>query len=363
MGKFRDELFKLCNILKETDDSHKISQLIYNMTIVKPDETESNFMQKNAYEDFAMIAKDNNLDFFGYLFLDENIENIKLPSPLSAKHLSNEERILLCNGHKTIMKFVDMCISDVEKRSKPIADILKPYSNYKNIEVCKESRPIIDDHELYKVVNAFKQGKIYKSLMNTQFELLFDNVDKKDIAICINSFEKEINNNLKDGGPEDLKQYALNLEMRNNNLPDIMLAYILAIIALRESINLSCKLIYRAICGEDLIVLNDDNIINIEKRSSSFLREYNVVLAQGIFSSISSHNMGSILLMDCNPQYEGHVHVFGVIVATTISMVSEFGETEKFSFVTLDDELNYIYPLTNELIRVGFPKPKFIKKY
>ena len=68
--------------------------------------------------------------------------------------------------------------------------------------------------------------------------------------------------------------------------------------------------------------------------------------------------MGSIILMDCDLPNDTHIHEFGMIIAETLNFASEFGETAKYSFVTVDSEMIHIHPLVKEILRVGLPMVK-----
>ena len=45
-------------------------------------------------------------------------------------------------------------------------------------------------------------------------------------------------------------------------------------------------------------------------------------------------------------------------IAETLNFASEFGETAKYSFVTVDSEMIHIHPLVKEILRVGLPMVK-----
>lgn len=47
-----------------------------------------------------------------------------------------------------------------------------------------------------------------------------------------------------------------------------------------------------------------------------------------------------------------------MIIAETLNFASEFGETAKYSFVTVDSEMIHIHPLVKEILRVGLPMVK-----
>ena len=65
--------------------------------------------------------------------------------------------------------------------------------------------------------------------------------------------------------------------------------------------------------------------------------------------------MGSILLIDCDLPHGIHIHEFGMLIAQTLNFAGEFGESAKYSVVTVDEELIHIHHLVDEVLKVGLP--------
>lgn len=105
-------------------------------------------------------------------------------------------------------------------------------------------------------------------------------------------------------------------------------------------------------------ILNNENIINIEKEATTAICKFYKVFSQDIAFDFAGGAMGSIILMDCDLPNDTHIHEFGMIIAETLNFASEFGETAKYSFVTVDSEMIHIHPLVKEILRVGLPMVK-----
>ena len=73
---------------------------------------------------------------------------------------------------------------------------------------------------------------------------------------------------------------------------------------------------------------------------------------------LSKKGLHAIILMDCDLPNDTHIHEFGMLIAETLNFASEFGETAKYSFVTVDSEMIHIHPLVKEILRVGLPMVK-----
>lgn len=167
--------------------------------------------------------------------------------------------------------------------------------------------------------------------------------------------EKEFSTGYNEDIPSDLSALSMRLLNKQLNAPDILYAYAIMIYALKESLRMACQLLFGAICGGDLVVLNNDNLINIENRTSSQICNFYKVFVQGALFSVVGNLVGDVLLMDCDDSTNNHIHEFGMVTSTTIQFGGEFGETSKISFVIVDNELIPISNITNTILNHGLP--------
>lgn len=351
---FRSEVFKLCKKLQKNETAQRIGKTLRDMSVVV-EEPEIGKKMTNSRNDFAYIAQHNNTEFHGFLFLDDNIGKIEIPHFFNPEHLSHEERALVEQGHKTLVRLIELCLYDIAAESSGVANSMNPYFLYKNINISAETISLLSDDELKPAVSAFKNGPTYKALMNANFTKLFSNIDINGLRTLVGVLEREINHSLGEDVSKDLRDFSMKLHSKLNSITDVMFAFSLLMLALKKSLELSCRLLYRAICGIDLFVLNDDNIINIEKRTSNAASEFYKVFAQDIHPDFSGSEIGSVLLIDCDLPHNTHIHEFGMLIAETINFSGEFGESAKYSFVTVNEELIHIHHLVGEVLRVGLP--------
>jgi len=350
---FRTEIFKLCKKLQKDETSRKIGELIHEMSRVE--ETEVGQKITNSRNDFAYMAKNSNTEFHGFVFLDDNIGKIKMPHFFSPEHLSPEERNLFERGHKTLMRLIELCLSDIASKSNTVAAAMNPYFMYAELNLTEDTEPLLSDEELQPAVLAFKNGTVYSVLMKADFTRLFSRLDVNSMRKLVSVLETSINKSLGEDTTDDLRDFSMKLHSKLEKIEDIMFAFMILMFALMFSLKLACRLMYRAICGIDLFVLNNENIINIEKRSSTIISEFYKVLAQDIQHDFSRSEMGSILLIDCDLPSETHVHEFGMLVQQTINFAGEFGASAKYSFITVNEELIHIHRLVTEVLRIGLP--------
>lgn len=351
---FRSEVFKLCKKLQLNETAKEIAGIIETMSVVKDSEVVGE-RASDPRNDFAYLAKHSNTEFLGFVYLDDNIGKIALPHFFDPEHLWPQERTSIERGHKTLIRFAELCLSDISAESKDIAGLMDPYFLHKQVQISEDAEPLLSDDELAVAARAFKNGAAYKALMTANFVKLLQKVDINGLRTLVALLDKEIEKSLGEDVTKDLRDFSMKLHSKFDNMSDVMFALCILMLSLQISLKLSCRLMYRAICGIDLFVLNNDNIINIEKNVGTLVSEYYKVFAQEIHPDFSGSAMGSILLIDCNLPHDEHIHEFGMLVAETLNLVGEFGESAKYSFVTVNDELIPIQKLVKAVLAVGLP--------
>ena len=353
---FRSEVFKLCKKVQRDEIAQMIGKTIHDMSVVVEKKTGETI--KDARSDFAYLAKHSNSEFHGFLFLDDNIDKIKLPDFFKPTALLPDDRALIERGHKTLIRFIELCLSDIAHESKIVAESMNPYYLYKDVSISANVGALLSDEDMQTAVTAFKNGTVYKALISSNFTKIFSKLDVGSMHILVDTLEKDINKSLGEDVSTDLKKFSLKLGSGYNSAADAMLAFSILMLALKTSLKLSCRLLYRAICGVNLFILNNENIINIEKEATTAICKFYKVFSQDIAFDFAGGAMGSIILMDCDLPNDTHIHEFGMIIAETLNFASEFGETAKYSFATVDSEMIHIHPLVKEILRVGLPMVK-----
>ena len=348
---FRNEIFTLCQILQKKETTEQIACLMHDL-FVTVENKNTGIVKKNLHGDFASVASHCNNQFYGFLFVDDNAGSLDLPNPLTLEKLALDERKLIEIGHRTIMRFIDMCLEEIKKQNDLLANALSPYYLNKGIEFEMQGEQLLSDMEMREAVCAFKDSKAYQALIGSDACTIFSKLDNEQMLGLISSFEKEIVRCYTNIIPEDIKQFSMQTIGHYKDVPSVMYAMSVLLIAIREALRASVQMMFEAICKCDLLVLNNDNIINIESRESNCVCEVHKTLVQGLFFS----RMGDILLIDCDLPHEVHIHQFGIITATTCSLIDEMGETTKYAYSIVDEDLNPIYNITNSIIRAGLPK-------
>jgi hypothetical protein len=352
---FRSEVFKLCRVIEKKIETKEIRNLIHDLS-VHVEKKNSNRDDAEIFpnrSDFGYVSKHFSNQFYGFLYTDKNIESYIEMFP-KIEHLEEKEKKIIAQGHATIMALVDGCLQDITENYPTLYDAINPYSKYKCIETISEES-ILSEDELKNAIKAFKNSKVYQKLLSTQIIDIFKDIPPEQIKMLLGVMDRDIIRTPLDIVPEDIRNFTIRILHKVKDVTDVMMAEAILVLALRESLAVACQLLFVALAGEDLIILNNDNIINIENNYSNSIYEVMTVLVESILIRYSTELVGDILLIDCDPNANHHIHEFGVIRSSTISFNIETGQTTKVSFVTIDEDMNLLHNLTDQILKVEFP--------
>lgn len=305
---------------------------------------------------YIQFAKNINKQFYGYLLIDENIDSFKISEFDKIDHLKEDERLLFEQGHKTLVNLIELCVEDIRKKSNVFAEAINPYFISKEINLRKDVQPLLDESDYSDIVNAFKSGKVYHALYNSDFELLFDQFSLSNMKAVMKSITDEMilcyNNDI----PKNISNLSLRLESKRVIPQDVLFMYSLLLYSLQESLHIACQLLFEAMSGGDLIVLDNNKIFDIDPTTGvQVCKHYKLSIQDALFA-IMYNPVGKMVLIDCDVDDQTHLHEFGMIIQTSTQLFGEYGETSKISLIAIDDEANPIRYITETILRHGLPK-------
>lgn len=352
---YRSEVFNLCKRLQKKDEQKHMESLLYTLSASIEDK-KTGVIQENPRGDFIYAATHSRNQFMGYLFLDDNLDTLSFPVPLKIGHLSQDERKIIECAHITLSTFIECCLDEINQHYPVIASVLNPYSNFRSVKIDPQISSLLSSDDLKPIARAFKSGSIYRRLMELQYFEFFNSIDRKHLLMLFETISKEMDKSTSGDVSKDIADFGLSLSQKYKDVSKVMFAGTILMYSLKKSLSLACQMFYEALCGEDLIVLNNDNIINFSSSDKSILYNRYTILMQGAYISLTGDLLGRIALIDCNPHAQKHIHEFGMIVAATISILSEMGDSTKYTLVTINEELNPIFSLTNEILHSNLPR-------
>ena len=347
---FRNEIFQLCKNIQKLDETKLISNLLRELSLVKDGEE---FNSSRA--DFNQVARHSKNQFYGYLYTNDHTEEYKSVFPQIVP-LSSEEIQLLSRAHATIIMLINGCLNDFKKNFPKLYFGLNPYWKYKPINpIYEKSKSILKETDYETAILAFKSSALYQKLYTSNINEVFEGLPDNNIQTMFAAFDQEMQTCPIDQIPESIDNFTKSLYTEYKDISDVLMAEMILILALRKSLENACSLLFTALIGEDLIVLNDDNIISIDKTSANALRKIITISCNDIFLPRTANIAGDIALINCSPHANYHMHEFGFINSYTANIDQEMGQTSKFTMVVIDDLLNPMHILTNMIIKKDFP--------
>ncbi len=341
MKSFRSEVFNLCKTLsamEQFDDLRKTLnslRLSTSNAVIDPKiDVCTNGIHLRAEFYGLLLAFQNKLSSF------PNIETDRIT-------LSDNEYRAIAKGHYYISQFIELCLEDIKKQNITIGKVLSPYSFFNQIDDIPSFS--IDSSVFKHAVNEFKNSSIYRSLTCSNVLLAFNNIPEETVRNLFGVLYRDIIR-----APLDtVSNEILSLKIREQgfkynqqiNPVDALQLISFKLIALREMLSIASSLLYDAILGSDLVIIDENNLINIEKDSSNTIYSYKTVLIQGGLLSPFNDILNRTLLLSVDTE-KVKIHEFGRVHSSTFSFATENGDTTKLSFCVLDEELNPISNLT-----------------
>lgn len=348
---FRSAVFHLCRKLTTNKEALFIQKTIHDISVVITTENEDPKVWKRPpHGDLAQIAAHNRLQFLGYLLADESVEDINKTPPFQATHLDNSERKVIERAHVTLQLFVSECTEDLKAKYPKAYLLIEPYGLFRKPQISSDAEPFLNSNDIKECVNAFKNGKLYKKLIeNDAFQILEnagENMIKQLCVIQQKQFTDDFSVTTKET-TDYVHRIQSGVEF---NVPDILMTYSIFSYALRRSLVIATQMLFEAIIGHDMLVMNNDNIINIEGAKSDTVYEKYIILIQDALWGRTGGDVGSIVLLSCSPSENYHIKEFGLVFALTVSFIGEFGDSSKLTIATVDEELNEIHLLTDFIL-------------
>lgn len=335
----RNSVFTLCNQIKPIDELAPLRKLIHDLHVIQ--EGQNNIDRT----DFGCLSRHGHNQFYGYLFTNEHIEEYKKSTIFKGlTPLNTEEQQLLERGQATINLFIDRCLAELIEKYPNMHRALNPYFKFKPIKK-PAAQPYIKNSALDECIAAFKNIPAYKELVASPIAEVLRGTSEMDYMRLTAMMSKEIADKSPGDISEDMKNLLLRYDYSTKDPGMLLFRSSCLMLSIKETLKVVCQLLFTALLGGDLIVLNNDNIINIESNESNVINRYMTVLTQEIAPVQLYDTMGAILLIDCDPGDDYHIHEFGQIHAETFSFNHETGSTTKFTFVILDEYLNPLHNL------------------
>lgn len=346
--RFRDAVFCLCKKIQKNDEIKNVAKLIIDLPNAK-EESES------GRAEFSYVARNDNNQFYGYLYTNDHTEEYLSLFP-KIEQLEKNEIQLIARAHATIMRLVHGCLDEFESKYPKLACVMNPYWRYFTIDPQYENaEPFLEDADYQQAIDAFKTSALYRKLFTSEVTKLVETIPEKQVQKLFGVLENEMQTCPTDQVPEAVDNLTKALYGGYMEPADVLMAETLLGIALQFSLQNACSLLFTALVGENLIVLNEDNLISIDDMESNIWHEYITLCSDDIFLSGSTRIVGDIVLIDCHSQPDYDIHKFGQVRSYTANYDHAMGTTSKFTLVVVDEDLNPLSQVTKLIISREFP--------
>ena len=346
ISDFRSSVFKLCKLLQKDNRVEKIRETIHNLQASVQNYNATQILKQN-HGDFGYIASNQHTQFLGYLFTDESVDKINKQNPFHVTHLDEEERFVIEEAHETIVFFIDACIHDLKLRFPKSMILLDPYSQYRQPEKKTDAKSFLNSEQIDECIYSFRSGKLYHKIIQNDALMILEDTDSNMLHQLSGIIRKQFTEDFKSISKET-EEYVERLFIHKEpQMVDVLLTYCTYCYALRSSLQIASQMIFCAITGVSMLVMDNDNMIAINNHHSDSVYEKYVLLLNDI---VISNGVGNIALLKCDLPNKRHIKEFGIIMELTVSLVTEFGSSSKVTMITVDEELKRIHILTDTIL-------------
>ena len=359
---FRTAVFHLCKKCAKNKTAIEIRELIHSISTAKGhSEDSSQSILEPSHGDLAYISSQKRIQFLGYLLTDESVESINQIPMFHATHLDKNERNLIEIAHLSINFFIQSCIEEIVQKYPKASILINPYSNYREPKICTAAGSFLTDLDIEECVTAFKSSKIYRKIIENDTLCFLHQASEEAIRALNATLDKQLRSDYSTISDET-KQMIQLVDSGSISIRELAVVYNVYCYALQKSLENAAQMLFEAMMGENLIVLDNENIINVYEEQKDLVYERYTVLCQDIFLDHSFSSLESIVLLNCEMAEDYLIKKFGKVFSQTLSLDQEFGPSTKISFVTVDEELNTIHSLTDYLIKSKIGQIRVVSK-
>lgn len=250
----KQQVFELCKEVWQSPYREEIATLLVRLNSISQEHAN----KQNDRSEFGYVSRRQNLQFCGYLLLDYSIKNNNQQNDLLNRliALENSEHVILSRAHKTLLDINESCVRIVLDKIPECRDLIDPYSQY-ILDLPDIGNDRILDSKLLKVI-----GEVFSAHRGISWALeTIDSVGKLNKKQYL-----EIANNI--GGvfkssPDTLFNNLLARDGKTRK----HFKHFFALMAIRESLNLTNQLIYQAISNNKLAHFGHSNLISIDSEN------------------------------------------------------------------------------------------------
>ena len=281
---------------------------------------------------YHQYANKQDAQFLGFLLCEENKDLIYEQLKIPIASLTDDEKTSLLIGHNMLVGINRECAKPFHDINYQLDKVLDAYSIFTKSKYPHDVSVFWDDNIFDDLLLAMKNTSIYNFLKD--FKLIDMTKYPKSLLLeIVETFNQKIIAAEVHSSPEDFNELRLN----NKEPEHSMFKYLSAIMCVREMIKSILQLCYQAFLNDKLAVIDDDNLVSIDKNTGNICGNGLTVTVQPN-ESLFYVNCSDIILFNPNLDYipkSSLCRVEGI----TISF-NEWGQSQTFKLRVLNDDLN-----------------------
>jgi len=332
----KTETYNICKEIRKIELRNQVKNLIDKLNR-SSEQDRSTDIDRSYY---GYVARNQNVQFMGYLLVDEKRKEIEKNSPSKVPEIKLEEKELLKKAHYIIKYLNEKLTHSVLERVPNLKSILNPYSQFSYSEFSMDIKQIIDIGTFDNLIEAVSNCNVIKNINNTPNKLIQNNPSEKYLGVVL-AFIKKIESYGVHNAPEGFK----NLNFKKDSPEYILNQLLFSLMSFRKILENINQLTYQAFLMDKLVVLNDNNIINILENNTHMIGQGLTILIQPFASEIFTLP-GDLILVRHN---FSNINELCVIEGENISFNMELGNQVEFKLRTVDDNLNPYFGLINNI--------------
>jgi hypothetical protein len=326
--------FNLCKSFTRLPISAELRELILDLNLFGEDK------EVNRSE-IGFLARKQNAQFYGYLFIDEKRDTL-IEFYKALPEITPRERLLLLKGHSILTVLNDLCLKELRIMYPSISAALNPYGNLRSaLRVQRvDVSDCIDKRDFLETADAFKETVEHRYLISHPCCAEIKRMSEAENLKVVNTINSKISGCDIHSAPTNILDFKT--FVKHDSRQYHIFKFFVTVLAMREMLANMNQVLFKALIGEPFMVLNNENMVNMEKYTKNVLGESFTVLFRP--GEIPFDVMGNIVLMDCQMNASCRLHKFCRVEGTSLSVTRRPG-TMQFRMREVNQSLNPFYNL------------------
>lgn len=281
------------------------------------------------------IAKRRYLQFGGYLFVHNNIKQIRESMNQPIPNFVESDLVTIKKAHALLANLNRTLVNDL-KTARPYLDlVLDPYATLQHEELINVD-DLLDTNIFKQLKDAMNKSTPVNKLNALVSSLKIDTPAEAMSQACLSLIE-DISNAGVNRAPDGFEMLIIK---KSSNDPQFQFFLLVCAVAcIRKMIGNIDQLLYQALLSDKPAILHEDNIINIGDHNFNVVSEGIEITVQPTGPEFFS-NLHDLILVDIKEVRNQEMHKWFVAESIQLSFNQKTGNNIVFKLRALDDDFN-----------------------